>query len=94
MSVTFDLPGGEKIVLKYCPGGKFTMGSPAGEKGRHDNEAKVEVELSSHYWMAETEMVSDLVRRPPPRSFQVKVTSPVRSSAGLPPTGSIGYKSG
>jgi len=28
-SVTLDLPGGEKLVMKYCPGGKFSMGSPA-----------------------------------------------------------------
>ncbi len=41
--------------MKYCSGGKFTMGSPAGEKGRRDSEAQVEAELSSHYWMAETE---------------------------------------
>jgi formylglycine-generating enzyme required for sulfatase activity len=54
-SVSFDLPNGEKMVMRYCPGGEFTMGSPAGEGGREDDEEQVEVELSSHYWMAETE---------------------------------------
>ncbi|MFT5412544.1 MAG: sulfatase activating formylglycine-generating enzyme [Verrucomicrobiales bacterium] len=54
-SVSIDLPNGETLVMKYCPGGKFTMGSPAGEENRLDNEDQVEVELSSHYWMAETE---------------------------------------
>ena len=55
-SVSFDLPGGEKMVMKYCPGGEFTMGSPAGEEWRRNNEAQVEVELSSHYWIGETEV--------------------------------------
>jgi hypothetical protein len=45
-SVSFDLPGGQKMLMKYCPGGKFIMGSPAGEPGRQEDEAQVEAGVS------------------------------------------------
>ena len=48
--------GGEEIVVRYVPGGRFTMGSPATEDGHRSNERQVAVTLSSHYWMAETEV--------------------------------------
>ncbi len=52
----FDLGGGEKLVMKYVPGGIFTMGSPPEEEGREENENHVSVTLSSHFWMGETEV--------------------------------------
>lgn len=51
----FALPGGGKLVMKFCPGGTFTIGSPKEEPGRGENERQQEVTLGSHYWMAETE---------------------------------------
>jgi len=50
----------EKIEMLPIPGGKFTMGSPAGEKGRKDDEgAQHEVEISP-FWMARCEIPWDV----------------------------------
>ena len=48
------LPGGATIELAALPSGTFQMGSPAGESGRHDDEApQREVSLSA-LWMMVT----------------------------------------
>ncbi len=52
----YDLGGGETLVMKYVPGGTFTMGSPSYEEMRSDTEDQVSVTLSSHYWLGETEL--------------------------------------
>ncbi|MCB1086909.1 MAG: SUMF1/EgtB/PvdO family nonheme iron enzyme [Verrucomicrobiae bacterium] len=52
----FDLGNGEKLVMKYVPGGTFMMGSPEDELLRSDKEAQVEATLRSSYWMGETEV--------------------------------------
>lgn len=50
----------EKIEMLPIPGGKFTMGSPAGEKGRKDDEGpQHEVEISP-FWMARCEIPWDV----------------------------------
>lgn len=51
-----DLGSGHRIILRCVPGGEFVMGSPEEEKGRQADEEQVQVELSSHFWMAETEL--------------------------------------
>lgn len=48
------LPGGVKHKLIWCPPGAFTMGSPATEKDRKDNENQVEVVLTNGFWLGQT----------------------------------------
>ena len=49
----FTLKGIE-YAFRWCPAGKFTMGSPKNEAGRSDNEDQVQVELTKGFWMQET----------------------------------------
>jgi len=44
------------LTLVWCPPGKFTMGSPATERGRSANEDQVEVTLSKGFWIGATEV--------------------------------------
>jgi formylglycine-generating enzyme required for sulfatase activity len=46
---------GLAMRFRWCPAGKFTMGSPASEAGRDSDEDAVEVTLSRGYWLAECE---------------------------------------
>jgi eukaryotic-like serine/threonine-protein kinase len=51
------LPGAVKMSLCFCPAGSFTMGSPASEKDRWDNdEDQVKVTLTQPFWLAKTEL--------------------------------------
>ena len=43
------------IRLCWCPPGRFTMGSPAGEPGHRADEEQVEVTLTRGFWMAKFE---------------------------------------
>src|SRR5690349_19120257 len=47
-------PGEEKTVagvkLRWCPPGRFTMGSPPGEPERRPGEDQVEVRLTRGFW--------------------------------------------
>ena len=54
---TISIPGTDlKVEMVYVPGGKATLGSPAGEAGRKPDEMPVhEVELRS-FWMSRTEV--------------------------------------
>ena len=53
--------GNVEVVLCWCPAGRFTMGSPPGEKDRlDDREAQVEVTLTTGFWMTRTEMTQEL----------------------------------
>ncbi|MFM9964828.1 MAG: bifunctional serine/threonine-protein kinase/formylglycine-generating enzyme family protein [Planctomycetaceae bacterium] len=45
---------GIEYAFRWCPPGKFTMGSPKSEAGRSDDEDQVSVELTSGFWMQET----------------------------------------
>jgi RNA polymerase sigma factor (sigma-70 family) len=40
-----------KMKLVLIPAGKFTMGSPASEKGRYDNEVQHEVEIKEPFYL-------------------------------------------
>ena len=44
------------MVLIEIPAGKFTMGSPAGEKQRGKNEEQVAVTLTKPFWLGTTEV--------------------------------------
>jgi formylglycine-generating enzyme required for sulfatase activity len=44
-----------KLELLPCPAGTFSMGSPAGETGRQDNEIQHLVTLSKPFWLGKTE---------------------------------------
>jgi formylglycine-generating enzyme required for sulfatase activity len=49
------LPGGGKMVFRYCPPGNFMMSSPETEEGRIDNEKQVPVRITKGFWLAEME---------------------------------------
>ena len=64
-----DHKAGERMVLKikdveyafrWCPPGKFTMGSPANERGRFDDETQHQVALTRGFWMLETEVTQGM----------------------------------
>jgi formylglycine-generating enzyme required for sulfatase activity/serine/threonine protein kinase len=50
-----DLGSGVKLTLCYIPAGSFTMGSPASEAGRENDEDQVQVRISKGFWLAKTE---------------------------------------
>ncbi len=54
-----DLGQGATIALRYIPAGEFVMGSPPGEAERNPDEDQVEVTLTRHFWMAETELTQE-----------------------------------
>jgi len=66
-SFTGDLAGEtreiEGVRFCWCPPGKFTMGSPAGETGRRADEAQVDVTLTKGFWMAACETTQGEWRR-------------------------------
>ncbi len=43
------------IEMVWCPAGEFLMGSPAGEKGRDDDEKQHRMKLTRGFWLAKTE---------------------------------------
>ena len=47
---------GVEFAFRWCPPGKFMMGSPENEKGREDREKLHEVTLTKGFWMMETEV--------------------------------------
>ena len=53
---TITLPGGATMVLCWCPPGSFTMGSPASEQGRYDNETQYPVTLTKGFWFGKYEV--------------------------------------
>ncbi|MBL9189701.1 MAG: formylglycine-generating enzyme family protein [Opitutaceae bacterium] len=57
------------IALRWCPAGKFLMGSPATEPGRRADEEQVEVVLTHGFWLGQFEITQGQWRRfrPPPR---------------------------
>ena len=46
--------GAIDIAFRWCPPGKFTIGSPLYQISRKDNEDQVQVELTTGFWMQET----------------------------------------
>ena len=53
----------EDIQLRWCPPGRFTMGSPPTEAGRRADEAQVDVTLTRGFWMAAFETTQGQWRR-------------------------------
>ncbi len=48
-------PGLPSVFVRIEPG-TFTMGSPEGEEGRHDNETQHEVTITRAFWLQSTEV--------------------------------------
>ena len=44
------------LRLRWCPPGKFLMGSPSDEPGRRPDEDQVEVTLTRGFWMGQSEI--------------------------------------
>jgi serine/threonine protein kinase len=55
-SYSVSLPGAVEMSLCYCPSGSYTMGSPASELGRNNDEEQVKVTLTQPFWLAKTEL--------------------------------------
>lgn len=53
---------GIDIPMRWLPPGSFLMGSPEGEPGRDSAEVLHKVELTSGFWMGETEVTQRLYR--------------------------------
>ncbi|MDP3069392.1 MAG: formylglycine-generating enzyme family protein [Opitutaceae bacterium] len=51
------------IALRWCPPGKFLMGSPPSEPGRRADEAQVEVVLTRGFWLGQFEITQGQWRR-------------------------------
>jgi sulfatase modifying factor 1 len=51
-----------EIPFRWCPPGKFKMGSPKSEKDRFDNEDQVDVTLTNGFWMGEFPVTQELYR--------------------------------
>ena len=51
------------IELCWCPPGRFTMGSPAGESERRPDEEQVEVTFSKGFWTGKYEVTQDQWKR-------------------------------
>jgi len=45
---------GVRQALRWCPPGRFLMGSPKGEPERYDDEAQHPVTLTRGFWLADT----------------------------------------
>jgi len=54
--VTLDLGGGVKLATVKILSGKFTMGSPASETGREDDETQKSVTIDKDFYMGESEV--------------------------------------
>ena len=51
-----------EIPFRWCPPGKFKMGSPPSEAERQDRENQVHVELTHGFWLGETVVTQELFR--------------------------------
>ena len=71
---------GVGAVFRYCPPGKFLMGSPENEKGRHISEVQRKVTLTRGFWLLETPVTQALwkaVTEENPSRFQGMDARPV-----------------
>lgn len=53
----------DNIAFRWCPAGRFTMGSPANEAGRRGDEAQVAVQLTRGYWLGQFEVTQGQWKR-------------------------------
>ncbi len=51
---------GIKYAFRWCPAGKFIMGSPAEEADRGTDETRHRVTLTQGFWMLETEVTQEM----------------------------------
>jgi formylglycine-generating enzyme required for sulfatase activity len=51
------------IPLRWCPPGRFRMGSPPSEPGRRPDEEQVDVTLTQGFWMGQYEVTEGQWRR-------------------------------
>ena len=49
-----------EYAFRWCPPGKFMMGSPADEPNRSNDESQRQVTLSKGFWMLETEVTQSM----------------------------------
>ncbi len=73
---------GVKAVFRYCPPGRFLMGSPEDEAGRYDNETQHEVTLTRGFWLLETPVTQRLweaVMQENPSEFKGAAARPVET---------------
>ena len=47
---------GVEFAFRWCPAGKFTMGSPESEPGHNSYESQHQVTISNGFWIMETEV--------------------------------------
>lgn len=47
---------GVEFAFRWCPAGKFTMGSPESESGHNSYESQHQVTISNGFWIMETEV--------------------------------------
>ena len=53
----------ERVKLRWCPAGRFAMGSPHSEPERRPGEDQVEVTLTRGFWMAQYEVTQGQWKR-------------------------------
>jgi formylglycine-generating enzyme required for sulfatase activity len=51
---------GVEYPFRWCPAGRFMMGSPINEKGRSENETQRQVTLPRGFWILETEVTQEM----------------------------------
>ncbi|MBI5693006.1 MAG: formylglycine-generating enzyme family protein [Verrucomicrobia bacterium] len=51
------------LKLRWCPSGRFRMGSPTGESGRRSDEGPVDVTLTRGFWIGQYEVTQAQWRR-------------------------------
>ena len=52
--------GSMNLKVCWCPPGRFTMGSPIGEKDRYSEEDQVRVTLTNGFWLGQHEVTQGL----------------------------------
>ena len=76
---------GLKMKFRWCPKGRFRMGSPPGEVNRDNDEGQVDVTLSRGFWLGQTEVTQSQwqgVMGSTMREQMVKAGSTVASGEG------------
>ena len=93
------------VKLRWCPPGRFVMGSPASEPQRRADETQVEVRLTKGFWMGQYEvtqgqwkrLVGDFPRAQPPNEgddFPVVEVSFIEAEAFCQKLTAQGHQSG
>lgn len=80
---------GLKMKLVWCPPGNFTMGSPASEQHRDDDENQVSVTLTNGFWLGKYEVTQrqwKQVMRTSPWTENGKARENVKEGADYPAT--------